>query len=404
MPDLPIHLRSAAAALVLGSCLAAPAPAHAADTPPPTGSSATAASCALPGRTGWTDEGHDTDPVQFQPATGTRHVLTLFVDFPDARATDSTEAYAAQLAPASDWMRTASYGRTRLDLTSLQRWIRMPADSTSYGFQRGLSFEAHEKYVRDAIEAADPYADFSRYDMVYVVPARAASAIPFSPTYLYDPATPGVIADGKRLKWAVTFGQDLWRWGHKVAAHETGHTFGLPDLYSFTGATHQYAGGWDVMGHIAGAAPQYLGWHSWKLGWTRDTQVACLAGPGRRTVRLAPVERPGGTKIAVLRTGETTAYVAESRRARGNDRDGCSSGVLIYKVDSATPTGEGPVRVVNANPGATPPPACTVLDMAAHRPGQTFTDPAAGVRIEVLAGGEDGDAVRLTLSGPRPGA
>ncbi|MGY4987289.1 M6 family metalloprotease domain-containing protein [Streptomyces nigrescens] len=393
MSALPTRLRPLAAAFALVTCLATPATSTATARP---NSPAPAADCALPGKTGWTDEGHDTDGTRFQRPGGTHRVLTLFVDFPDARATDSTDAYATHLAPAADWMRRASYGRSRLALTSLHRWIRMPADSTSYGFERDLTFEAHEKYLRDAITAADPHADLSRYDMVYVVPTKAAAAITFSPTYLYDPATPGVTADGRRIKWAVTFGQDMWRWGHKVAAHETGHTFGLPDLYSFTGSTHRYAGGWDVMGNIAGAAPQYLGWHSWKLGWTRDHQVACLPGTGRRTVRLSPVERPGGTKIAVLRTGETTAYVAESRRPEGNDQHACSTGVLLYKVDSATPTGEGPVRILNAHPATTPPTGCTQLDMAAYTPGQTFTDPDTGVRIDVLTGDTGGDTVRLS--------
>lgn len=401
MPGLsvsPSRLRRCVAALTLAACLAAPTTVNAASSPSAHRPPSPAAACALPGKTGWTDEGHDTGRVQFQPTTGTRRVLTLFVDFSDAEATGSTAEYAAQLAPVADWMRTAGYGRTRLALTSLHRWIRMPAASDSYGFERGLTFETHEKYVRDAITAADPYADFSRYDMVYVVPTRTASAISFSPTYLYDPTTSGVTADGTRIKWAVTFGQDLWRWGPKVAAHETGHTFGLPDLYSFTGPTHQYVGGWDVMGNIAGPTPQYLGWHSWKLGWTRDAQVTCLAAPGRRTVRLTPVERRHGTKIAVLRTSETTAYVAESRRAEGNDRDACSVGVLIYKVNSATPTGEGPVRVMNGNPTATPPTGCTGLDLAPYRPGQTFTDPDSGVRIDVLASDGTGDVVRLGMS------
>ncbi|WP_329199029.1 MULTISPECIES: M6 family metalloprotease domain-containing protein [unclassified Streptomyces] len=389
------RLRPLAAAVTLVSCLSAPT-AVAAPTAAAAAGSPAAAGCALPGRTGWTDEGHDTDRTRFQPATGTRRVLTLYVDFPNAPATDSTEPYTAQLAPAADWMGSASYGRLRLENTPLRRWVRMPADSTSYGFARGLTFEAHEKYLRDAVTAADPYADFSRYDMVYVVPTRTATAIPFSPTYLYDPATPGVTADGSRLKWAVTFGQDMWHWGHKVAAHESAHTFGLPDLYAFTGATHRYVGGWDVMGDIAGHAPQYLGWHSWKLGWTRDDQVACLPATGRRTVRLTPVERPGGTKIAVLRTGGTTAYVAESRRAQGNDAAACSTGVLIYAVDSAARTGEGPVQIMNANPATTPAAGCTPLDRAAYAPGQSFTDPATGVRIDVLAGGAAGDTVRLS--------
>ncbi|MEU8436493.1 peptidase M6 [Streptomyces sp. NPDC029216] len=344
--------------------------------------------CALPGRTGWTDEGRDTDRVLFQPSTGTRRVLVLFVDFPDAPAAGSTLPYAARLAPVADWLGTASYGRLRLALTPLHHWIRMPAPSVSYGFTRGLGFEAHEAYVRDAFAAATAYgADFARHDMAYVVPTRAATALSFSPTYLHDPAAP----EGLPLKWAVTFGQDLWHWGPKVAAHETCHTFGLPDLYAFTGDTHRHTGGWDVMGDIAGAAPQFLGWHAWKLGWIDDSQVAGLAGPGCRTVALTPVERPGGTKIAVVRTGPTTAYVAESRRAEGHDRTARSTGVLVYRVDSATPTGEGPVRVL-------PPPGRTGPDLAARSPGQSFADPAAGVRIDVLPGGGAGDVVRVRSS------
>ncbi|MCW7941496.1 peptidase M6 [Streptomyces hygroscopicus] len=391
---LRTRTRSLAVAAALAACLTTATTATAQEQEPD--SPSTAAECALPGRTGWTDEGHDTDRAQFQRATGTHRVLTLFVDFPDAPATDSTDAYAAHLAPAADWMRTASYGRSRLDIaTPYRQWIRMPSDSTSYGFDRGITFETHERYVRDAVAAADPFVDFSRYDMVYIVPAKAARAISFSPTYLYDPATPGITADGTRLKWAVTFGQDMWRWGYKVADHETGHTFGLPDLYAFTGETHRYVSGWDLMGNIAGPAPQYLGWHSWKLGWIRDSQVACLPASGTRTVRLTPVERPGGTKIAVIRTGETTAYVAESRRAEHNDRSACSTGVLIYKVDSATQTGDGPVHVINANPDTTPPSGCAPLDLAAFAPGQSFTDPATGIHIDVRRGGPSGDTVRM---------
>ncbi|MGW3206007.1 M6 family metalloprotease domain-containing protein [Streptomyces sp. NPDC001135] len=383
MSGTPQRLRALAAGAAATAFLTLPVTVPTA-TAAPARSTAPAADCALPGRTGWTDEGHATDYTQFQRPLGTTHVLMLFVDFPDAPATGATTDYYRQLAPAADWMKRDSYGRASLDITPLDRWIRMPQDSTSYGFQRGITFEQHEAYVRQAVAAADAYADFSRYDMVYIVPAKSAAAISFSPTYLYDPATAGVTADGRRVKWAVTFGQDMWHWGFKVADHETGHTFGLPDLYAFTGTDyHRFVGGWDLMGDIAGAAPQHLGWERWKLGWIDDRQVACLPSAGTRTVRLNAVESPGGKKIAVIPTGETTAYVAESRRAVGADGHACSSGVLVYKVDTSTPTGYGPIQVVNGNPGATPPSGCRALDMAAFHSGQTFTDPATGVRIDV---------------------
>ncbi|TWE21595.1 M6 family metalloprotease domain-containing protein [Kitasatospora atroaurantiaca] len=363
----------------------------------PAAAAAQASSCALSGTTGWTDEGHWTDRTRFQQPLGTKRVLTLFVDFPDAPADGPTSTYTAQLTPAADWMWNASYGRTWLAITPLNRWLRMPQYSTSYGFQRGISFEQHEAYVRDAVQAAAPYADFSRYDLVYVVPPRSAPAISFTPTYVYDPGTAGVTANGTRIKWAVTFGQDMWYWGPRIADHETGHTFGLPDLYAFTGTDqHAYVGGWDVMGKVGGPAPQYVGWEGWKLGWIDDSQVACLPGPGWTTVDLNAVEYTGGTKIAVIRTSDTTAYVAESRRAAYADPNPCSTGVLIYKVDTAVQTGYGPIRVINGNPGTTPPSGCTSLDMAAHHPGQSFTDWTARVQISIRSGGQYGDTIQIS--------
>lgn len=396
MPRNPHNLRALATGAAAAAFLSLGASTSAATAAPAHGT-APATDCALPGTTGWTDEGHTTDPTRFQQPLGTKHVLMLFVDFPDAQASGPTSASYRQLAPAADWMKHDSYGRTALDITPLDRWIRMPQDSTSYGFQRGITFEQHEAYVRQAVAAADPYADFSRYDMVYIVPAPSAAAISFSPTYLYDPATAGVTADGRRVKWAVTFGQDMWHWGFKVADHETSHTFGLPDLYAFTGTDyHRFVGGWDLMGDIAGAAPQHVGWERWKLGWIDDSQVACLPSAGSRTARLKAVERAGGTKIAVIRTGETTAYVAESRRAVGADGHACSTGVLVYKVDTTTQTGDGPLQVVNGNPDATPPSGCRALDMAAFHSGQTFTDPATGVRIEVDSSTPQHDDISVT--------
>ncbi|MEU7008957.1 M6 family metalloprotease domain-containing protein [Streptomyces sp. NPDC046332] len=356
--------------------------------------------CALRGATGWTDEGHDTDYSVFKRPTGTVRVGMIFVDFPDAPATEAPADDAAQLTPGADWLWNASYGKAWLAVTQHRQWARMPRKSTDYGFARGLTHETHEAYVKDAVAAADPSVDFSRYDMVYVVATRNASAISFTPTYVYAPGTAGVRADGTLIKWAVTFGQDMWHWGPKLVAHETGHTFGLPDLYAFDAGTdaHRFVGGWDVMGLIGGAGSQYFAWHSWKLGWTADSQVVCRASPGSDTVYLTAVEYGSGTKMAVIRTGPTTAYVVESRRAIQADRGACSTGALVYKVDTSVRTGYGPVRVVDAKPNATPANGCRPLDDAPFWAGESFTDAAAGVRIDVLGADGYGETVRITKS------
>jgi M6 family metalloprotease-like protein len=369
-------------------------------TPSAEAASAGQSACALRGTTGWTDEGHDTDYSVFQRPVGTIRVGMIFVDFPDAPATESPADDAAQLTPGADWVWNASYGKVWLAITQQQRWVRMPRNSTDYGFARGLGHEAHEAYLRDAVTAADPNVDFSQYDMVYVVATRNAAAISFTPTYVYDPGTAGVVADGTRIKWAVTFGQDMWHWGPKLVAHETAHSFGLPDLYAFDTGTdgHGFVGGWDVMGLVGGKAPQYFGWESWKLGWTDDSQVYCQASAGSGTVYLTAVEYGSGTKMAVVRTGPTTAYVVESRRAVQADTAACSTGALVYKVDTSVRTGYGPIRVMDAKPSATPASGCRPLDDAPYWAGESFTDSAAGVRIDVLSADGYGETVRVTKS------
>ncbi|MFD7629687.1 peptidase M6 [Streptomyces sp. NPDC059851] len=371
---------------------------------PPAGAADSPSACALRGTTGWTDEGHDTDYSSFQRPVGTVQVGMVFVDFPDARATEAPGETSAQITPGADWLWYASYGRTWLSIEQHQWWARMPRTSTDYGFARGLTHETHEAYIKDAVAAADPYVDFSRYAMVYVVPTRNAAAVSFTPTYVYEPGTEGVVADGRRITWAVTFGQDMWHWGPGLVAHETAHTFGLPDLYAFAAAglpggdAHRFVGGWDVMGLIDGRGAQFFAWHSWKLGWTGDGQVACRAAKGSDTVYLTAVEYGSGTKMAVIRTGPTTAYVVESRRGVHADAGSCSTGALIYRVDASVRTGQGPIRVMDAKPVATPAVGCRPLDDAPFWAGESFTDVAAGVRIDVLAADGYGETVRVTKS------
>lgn len=115
------------------------------------------------------------------------------------------------------------------------------------------------------------------------------------------------------------------------------------------------------------------------------------------TTSLRALEIPGSKKIAVVRTGATTAYVIESRRALGVDGAICKPGAVVYKVDSSTPTGAGPIQVQDSSPGAPNTAACNeAVDFGALTTGQTFTDAAAGVTIKVDTSIPLGDTVTVT--------
>ncbi|MBF8188045.1 M6 family metalloprotease domain-containing protein [Nonomuraea sp. K274] len=400
------------ALLLAAGAAIVPATAAVASTEPAVERVEPAQGCVLPGAAGvpagddrkrwWGDEGRETDGERFVRPVGTIRAVMLFVDFPNARAEnnaapyDTTAAYHDFLAPSADWFRRSSSGRLDLRISAVPKWFRMPLADSEYGIARDMPLRTQTRYIRQAVELADADVDFSDYDLVYVVPSRNAANIPLSPAYV-NGGDDRIAADGTWVDQGVTFGRDMWNWGFKILVHETGHTFGLPDLYVEPGDTHAAVRGWDLMGNIGGRQPEFLAWHKLKLDWLRDGQIDCVTEAGTTRHRIGPVERAGGGKAVVVRTGETTAYVIESRRPIGHDTEACSSGVLVYAIDSRLRSGQAPVRIIDASPGSTQTATCHDLDIATLRAGavSALTLPD-GTTVEVVRESNQLDTVVVT--------
>ena len=72
------------------------------------------------------NEGTTNSALPLRPSGPIRAVM-LFVDFSDLHASESTSALYNQLVPRSRaWYNEVSYGRARLDVTPVNRWVRMP--------------------------------------------------------------------------------------------------------------------------------------------------------------------------------------------------------------------------------------------------------------------------------------
>ncbi|KAK7745171.1 hypothetical protein SLS62_009884 [Diatrype stigma] len=347
------------------------------------------------------------------PSTGTLRAFMFFVDFSDQEATgtgdDTPEALRDFFVPgAAEWYATASYGALALNVTAdTSRFYRMPATAASYGWDRGLTYEVHEQYIQDAL---DGYADGGGSaagidaDVLYVVPTRAAALISFSPTFMGDVATR---AGTHVAKKAVTFGADAYEaWQYLVLNHETGHTMCLPDLYPLDGrATGLFVGGWDLMGYINGPSPDYLAWNKWRLGWLADAQVGCVDGSGSTAHTLSPVEVSSSegaaavadsVKAVVVRHNDTAVLVAEARSRLAVDEAACAVGVLLYTVTTDTGSGEGPVQVVDANPGSGGCADDELNDATLTLDGtSTYSVPGWGVTVTVT--GRDGDAYAIQV-------
>ncbi|WP_336323006.1 M6 family metalloprotease domain-containing protein [Streptomyces lavendofoliae] len=384
----------AATGLVAGPASAAPA----------------AGPCALPRTEAHHSLGLDTWNTAYPRPVRELDALMVFLSFPDSRPLIDPEALTADYFPAtSHFFQRASYGKFALRPHPRREWIRMPRASTAYAIRRDWAPERRTAYLRDALAVADPVVDFSRYDIVYLVADPDAPGVDSDATKVVNFDTP-LYADGAALKRVVTV-FERHPPDRNVLAHETGHVFDLPDLYrrptDGKGDWDTHVGDWDVMGSQFALAPELFGWHKWKLGWLDRRQVRCVGEPGGSRFTLEPLAAAPargasvGTRLAVVRTGSTSALAVEARGAAGNDHATCTEGVLVYRVRNDAVSGAGPVEVVDTHPSTE---ACwdrsvyPPLADAPLREGETFTVPGENVRIEVADRTPTGTwTVRITV-------
>ena len=287
----------------------------------------------------------------YLPSIGTVNAAVLFVDFPDVPAQQSPEEVFAMINPgAVEYFEQVSYGRMHLKLTPYLRWLRLGQPSTHYA-DLITTGEGHTTFMQEAVDLADAEVDFSDVDLVLVLANPEASALEFGPA---APRTTietdeGIITSG------ITSGSDLPYWGFLWLNHEMGHILSLVDLYAFDAtwgnesdspyAASRFTGIWSLMNDIAGLGPEYFAFERWQLGWLDDGQIVCQTS-GEYVTLISAIEQEGGTKSVMIPLSETAALMVESRRAAGYDAKIPREGVLVYRVDTAIPTGQGAIQVL----------------------------------------------------------
>ncbi|MFK4064824.1 M6 family metalloprotease domain-containing protein [Streptomyces sp. NPDC029674] len=361
----------------------------------PATAESTAGPCALRRTAAHHSEGLDTWNTAYPRPSRTLDAALVFLSFPDSPPLTTPGELAADHFPAtSRFFESASYGKFTLAPHPQREWVGMPHDSLSYAIQRDWNPKRRAAYLRDAVAAADPHVDFSRYDIVYFIADPDAPGVDSDATKVVNFDRP-MRADGTELRRIVTV-FERHPPDRNVLAHETGHVFDLPDLYhrptDGKGDWDTHVGDWDVMGSQFGLAPDLFGWHKWKLGWLEPRQVRCV-GAGTERLTLEPLSAApapgalGGTRLAVVRTGRDAVLALEARGPVGNDHATCTEGVLLYEVRNGTASGSGPVEVVDAHPETESCWGDSVYPQLADAPvrvGESFTVPGHGVRVEVV--------------------
>ena len=317
-------------------------------------------------------------------STGVIDVVVLFAEFKDVRATASTQSIFSIISPgAENFLDNQSNARLKLSFTPHHKWLRLKDNASNYG-EAIKTYEGHRDFMQEAIEIADPEVSFVGAEAVLVVATPNAKEIGYGPTWMGLPSLP-LIADGQHMTNGITSGADLTYWGELWYPHEFGHSLGLPDLY---GASIPGRGGftrpYSLMDLISSAAPGYMGYSRWILGWLDDEQVSCVRTD--TTVLLTPLATRGGSKLAVVTLSASSALVVEVRRAIGYDGHLASNGAVVYLVETNNgfggSYGDGPMEVLN---GGEP---LKQGDSVSHE----------RVSFEVLVSGQDGDSIRITFA------
>ncbi|MCX5634538.1 MAG: M6 family metalloprotease domain-containing protein [Planctomycetota bacterium] len=246
-----------------------------------------------------------------------------------------------------------SYGVMTLQST-VTVWVTLPNTEAYYanGNNGTGSYPKNaQKMVEDALNLADPLVDFSQFDNDHDGYIDAIDIIHSG----YGAETGG--GGGNWIwshRWVTSYtwtsaeGVKVWDyhtepalWGTSgtsivrfgVIAHETGHFFGLPDLYDTVGSG-EGIGSWELMANSWGFdgsqlhPPHFSAWSKIKLGWVTPTVIRT---PGSYTIGQAETN----PKVYRINYGypSNEYLLIENRQPVGIESTMPQGGLCIYHID-----------------------------------------------------------------------
>lgn len=277
------------------------------------------------------------------PTSGKIKGVVLFVEFEDVRGGNDTQKrfdeYTNQFMA---FYKAQSYGKLTIEMEFLPRYFLINKSSSIYGMQTHNGGNPW-LYIRDALDVADPYVDFSAYDFVVAIPPTGAKNIVYGPAFPVAPWDDQLRTNEKVIKNATVAGTDSMlnpkgpQWW---LSHEVGHLFGLEHQYTWENITYSslLRGIWDLM-DTGDMAPEFLAWHRFVLGWLDSSNVHCInkdARVGSESIHfLSPIESQDTlTKSVVIRLNDYEAILLEVRRNLGFDKiSEADEGVIAYRVN-----------------------------------------------------------------------
>lgn len=329
------------------------------------------------------------------PSIGKIRHLFIYVDFPDNKSTQATKSFADQyFSEAKKFIEAQSFGRLRIESDVTPRVFRINKNSASYGMLQDGQGDGGQ-LIQDAINAADPLIDFSKYDFVTVLPPKNTKTILSGGTHMGGPSQ--YKSAEKSFSSGITIGKSKLSnfsargFGWTMFSHEIGHVLGLTHPF------FQRDGGpgaiWDLMGNGGTSVPEFIGWHRFELGWFKESEVLCLSkiNQNPRSIALAPINsKASDIKFAMVPLDPTKALGIEVRRASKYDNlTPYEEGTIVYLIDVSKGDDEGIISILGKK-GTT-------------REGQTLESlhlsekvTYQGITIKVVSSGKSGDKIEVS--------
>ncbi len=244
---------------------------------------------------------------------GTNEVLIVPVDFPDFTGSgDLAKQLDYDKKWLVDWYRYFSNGKSKFNVTTIDRWVRMPKARASYPTD-GKSLGADSN--RNMGNQGQPFID----EISKLVDLRK-----FSTVYIFYPDGELTLNDliVRNHRYQIKEGQhnlNLFSWGENLEAIETlkWSYYIHETLHDFNIIGHAPGNGWPLgmMTNQSGISLAMNPYEQFLLDWLPTDQIYCDDVKTLKTARvsLTPVEREDKqTKIAIIRLSATRAVVVES--------------------------------------------------------------------------------------------
>ena len=253
-----------------------------------------------------------------------------------------------------------SYGQMILEST-VTVWVTLPNTEAYYANNNdglGNYPQNAQRMVEDALNLADPLIDFSQFDndgdnyidSIDIIHSGYGAetgggggnwiwshrwSLARFPIYSYWTSDEGVRVNDYHTEPALwgTSGTNIVRFG--VIAHETGHFFGLPDLYD-TDQSGEGIGSWGLMANSWGFdfsqlhPPHFSAWSKIELGWVTPMVIST---PGLYSIDQIETN----PQIYRIDSGYPSSeyLLIENRQPTGIETAIPQGGLCIYHIDDA---------------------------------------------------------------------